>query len=273
MALVRFLVATAVWIALSVPAGLSALDRGADGNFDQRRSMHFRLLQDVDIDRATGRLGTRAFERAVLQELELAYEKVRRTLDLRPRQDVNVVIYDPQVFEDSFAHRFKFSAVGFYDGNSRLIHVRGNTRVDQALVRTLHHEYFHAVLDAVTTSSRVPAWLNEGLSQWFENLAVGKKSLSQAEFNQLHQANRGNTWLPLQSLSGPTLANLGAENARTAYLQSYAMVDYLMKTHGAWRMRSFMRQITRGGNLERLMRREFRVDLEGLEREVRAQFD
>ena len=267
-----FLVATVLWISLSVPGSLSALDRGADGNFDQRRSIHFRLLQDVDIDRATGPLGTRAFERAVLQELERAYEKVRRTLDLRPRQDINVVIYDPGVFEESFGHRFQFSAVGFYDGSSRIIHVRGNTRVDQALVRTLHHEYFHAVLDAVTTSSRVPAWLNEGLSQWFENLAIGKKGLSLAEFNQMRQANQAGTWLPLERLSGPTLANLDGENARSAYLQSYAMVDHLLTTHGAWRMRSFMRQITRGGNLERLMQREFRVDLEGFERDVRARF-
>jgi hypothetical protein len=265
-------IAAALSISLLCPTGLGALDRGADGGFDQRRSAHFRLLQDVDIDQVTGPRGSQAFERSVLKELERAYDELRRTLDLRPRQDVKVVIYDPAVFEQAFAKRFRFNAVGFYEAGTGVIYVRGNTRVDAALVRTLHHEYCHAALDAAGARGRVPAWLNEGLSQWFENLSIGKRGLSRGEFSHLAEAHRHDTWLPLETISRTTLANLAAEEAGLAYLQSYAMVDYLVREHGDRRMRSFIRQLVRSGNLGALMRREFRVDLNELESAVRAQF-
>jgi hypothetical protein len=249
-------IAAALSISLLCPTGLGALDRGADGGFDQRRSAHFRLLQDVDIDQVTGPRGSQAFERSVLKELERAYDELRRTLDLRPRQDVKVVIYDPAVFEQAFAKRFRFNAVGFYEAGTGVIYVRGNTRVDAALVRTLHHEYCHAAL----------------VSQWFENLSIGKRGLSRGEFSHLAEAHRHDTWLPLETISRTTLANLAAEEAGLAYLQSYAMVDYLVREHGDRRMRSFIRQLVRSGNLGALMRREFRVDLNELESAVRAQF-
>ena len=254
-------------------AGASAaLDRGADGKFDQRRSIHFKLLQDVDLDHATGRNGTRVFEREVLSELERAYERVRKTFDIRPRSDIKVVIYDPTVFDATFADHFRFSAVGFYDGSTRVIHVRGGKRVDQFLVRTLHHEYFHAALDAVTSTQRVPAWLNEGMSQWFENLALGKRGLSPEEYAVLSTANRDQSWLPLERLSGPTFADFDSKEARLAYLQAYGMVDYLFRTHGARRVRSFMRRFVRGERLSALIKSEFRVEPSRLESTVRASF-
>jgi len=50
-----------------------AADRGADGRYDERRSSHFVLLQDVDIDRRSGWRGSRRFEIEVLDVLEAAF--------------------------------------------------------------------------------------------------------------------------------------------------------------------------------------------------------
>ena len=148
--------------ALLPPSSLAALDRGADGKFHQRRSAHFRLLQDVDIDHRTGRGGSRQFEQAVIEALEDAFRQVHKKLDIRPRGAVDVVVYDPAVFDGTYSDQFRFSTVGFYDG---VIHVRGDVEVNRRLVRTLHHEYFHAALDAVSPRGHVPAWLNEGLAR------------------------------------------------------------------------------------------------------------
>ncbi len=254
--------------ALLLPSSLAALDRGADGKFDQRRSAHFRLLQDVDIDRRTGRGGSRQFEQAVIEALEDAFRQVHKKLDIRPRGRVDVVVYDPAVFDGTYSDQFRFSAVGFYNG---VIHVRGDVKVDRRLVRTLHHEYFHAALDAVTARGRVPAWLNEGLAEWFENLAIGKRRLSSAEHAYLSRANRLGQWAPLSVLSKPTFAGLDDESATLAYLQAYAMVEHLVRHHGEDRLRSFMRQLVRGARLEWLLKREFRVSLAELEANLRAE--
>ncbi len=179
-----------------------------------------------------------------------------------------MVVYDPAVFDGTYSDQFRFSAVGFYDG---VIHVRGDIRVDRRLVRTLHHEYFHAALDAVSAQGRVPAWLNEGLAEWFENLAIGKRHLSSAEHAYLSRANRLGQWAPLSVLSKPTFAGLDDESATLAYLQAYAMVEHLVRHHGEDRLRSFMRQLVRGARLEWLLKREFRVSLAELEANLRAE--
>ena len=48
------------------------------------------------------------------------------------------------------------------------------------------------------------------------------------------------------------------------------MVEHLVRRHGERRLRSFMRQLIRGANLERLLKREFRISLAELEENLRA---
>ena len=98
--------------------------RGADGTFDKRTSSHFILYQDVAIDEASGLRGSRRFEQLVLSELETAYDRLRAQLGLVPPRPLDVVIYDPEVFDRQFAGLFRFPAAGFYGG---VICVRGDT--------------------------------------------------------------------------------------------------------------------------------------------------
>ena len=50
---------------------------GADGDWSSRRSSHFELFQDVAIERYSGRDGSRAFERDLLEVLESAHDRLR----------------------------------------------------------------------------------------------------------------------------------------------------------------------------------------------------
>ena len=58
-----------LWIAI-LGASIATADRGADGEYDERRSSHFTLYQDVDIDQTSGFYGSRRFELQVLDVLE-----------------------------------------------------------------------------------------------------------------------------------------------------------------------------------------------------------
>lgn len=251
--------------AATEPAG--AADRGADGRFDTRRSSHFVLHQDVAIDRRSGWRGSLRFEREVLAALEAAYERLDRHLGLRPRRPVVVVLYDPEVFERSFAGLFRFPAAGFYHGTIR---VRGDVRLTGALVRVLHHELVHAALDQAAPSLILPAWLNEGLAEWFEARAIGRRAPAAGAQARLVHAQRSGTWLPLAALSAPGLGHLAPELVTQAYLQAYAFVSHLARLHGEASLGELCEALIRTGRLERSVQRVFGRDLAALEHEFAA---
>lgn len=236
--------------------GAGARDRGADGVFDSRTSSHFELFQDVDIDRSGGASGSVRFERAVLEVLESGYDGLERWLGLRPQRRLQVVVYDPGVFDATFAGLFPYPAAGFYQG---IIRVRGEVALTAPLERTLLHELVHAGFDAVAPSLVLPAWLNEGLAEWFEARATGRTRLSQAEWNALAQAAQSGRLLPLQALSAPSFARLGPGQAGLAYLYSRGLVDFLARKRGERDLRRVVKEAVRTGDLERSFQRATRA--------------
>jgi hypothetical protein len=250
----------ALWIslaALAIPPGAS--DRGADGRFSERDSMHFVVFEDVAIERSGRR---RQFERQVLGVLESAYDRVGSKLGLRPRSKIRAVIYDPEVFDASFSGRFTFPAVGFFD---RVIHIRGAERVDNRLAQTLHHEYTHAALAAASPSYRVPGWVNEGLAEWFEALAVGRRGLTGGQLARLAEASRAGNVPTLRELESPSFVGMDPARAGLAYLKSYATIEHLERRHGARSLRRFVDELLRTRSVNRALGRAFRLDLDKLE--------
>lgn len=247
---------------LAVAGPGAAADRGADGSFEKRTSAHFVLFQDVDIDQTGGFGGSRRFEQGVLDVLERGYDALERHLGLRPAQKIRVVIYDPAIFESEFAGLFRFTAAGFYHG---VIRVRGDTQVHAGLVRVLDHELVHAALDAAAPSFLFPAWFNEGLAEWFEARNLGKRHLSSGERGALASARRQNALLPLPALSGANFAHLASGAAGLAYLQSYGMVEFLVRQYGPRKLREFCQSLVRTRDLQRSLTRVYRIDLATLE--------
>ena len=257
----RSALAFAAAVALAAGAAWAA-ERGADGTFDQRRSAHFNLYQDVDIDETGGFRGSRRFEQEVLDELERAFDRLDRLLDLRPGRRIDVVVYDAAAFDRQFNGRFRFQAAGFYHG---VIRVRGDTRLTVELSRVLHHELVHAALDAAAPSLIFPGWVNEGGAEWFEARALGKRGLSSAERAALARLAEGGALLTLESLNTQSFAGMGAERARIAYLQSYALIDYLVRSYGERKLSNFYAELMRSRNLERALDRVYRLDSRSLE--------
>jgi hypothetical protein len=235
---------------------------GADGRFEERRSSHFVLLQDVDIDERHGFHGSRRFEQQVLEVLERGYSALESRLGLRPRRPMTVVVYDAALFDREFAGLFRFPAAGFYAG---IIRVRGETAVSDRLVRVLHHELVHAAFDAEAPSLVLPGWFNEGLAEWFEARAIGKRRLHAGEWSALSEAAASGRWVDLAALSIPSFARLGPDGAAIAYLESYGFVDFLARRYGDRELRRFCVETFRTGDLARAMRRIYRADLADLQ--------
>ncbi len=256
------LAALTALVALGLATGATAQNRGADGRFDTRTSAHFTLHQDVDLDESGGFHGSRRFEQEVLGELERAYVALEQRLGLRPPRRLDVVVDDPGLFDQRFAALFRFRAAGFYSG---VIRVRGDTGLTVDLARVLHHELVHAAFDAVAPTMTLPGWLNEGTAEWFEARAAGKRSLSQRERAALEYWGAHNALMPLAALSPPSFSRMSAPQAQVAYVQSYAMLDYLARSGGERNLPRFFDELLRSRDLGRALTRVYRLDPRELE--------
>ena len=247
---------------LFAAVGAHARGEGADGNFEKRESSHFVLFEDVDLDETGGMRGSRSFEQQVLEGLEGAYDRLDQYLGLRPSRKLEVVIYDPAIFDRQFAGLFRFAAAGFYEG---IIRVRGDDRFTHALSRVLHHELVHAALHAAAPSAVHPGWFNEGLAEWFEARAHGKRRLSSWELATLTRAHGAGQLFSFEALGVPSFARMSPGAAQLAYLQSYGLMEYLGRRHGERALREFCVEMVRTGDLRRTLRRVYRADLSDLE--------
>ncbi|NNL66211.1 MAG: hypothetical protein HKP30_08215 [Myxococcales bacterium] len=247
----------AAWLAAAPPAAA----RGADGEWSERRSSHFVLLQDVAIDRRGGFHGSVRFEREVLATLEDAHDRLHQYLGLRTDRPITVQIYDAGIYDAAFAGLFRFPAAGFYQG---VIRVRGGERVTVALQRVLHHELVHAAFDQLAPSLVLPAWFNEGVAEWFEARAVGKRRLSAGELNALRRAAAAGGLFDLAVLSPPSFSAFGPEAAGLAYLQSYGMIEHLVRRHGERELRDWVLDTVRKRRLSDAFRKTYRFALADL---------
>jgi hypothetical protein len=236
--------------------------RGADGEFEQRRSSHFVLHQDVAIDDRGGLRGSRRFEQQVLDELERAYDALGEWFALRPPRRIDVVVYDPARFDAAFAGRFRFAAAGFYHG---VIRVRGDTQLTVALSRVLHHELVHAALDAAAPTLWLPGWVSEGAAEWFEARTSGQRGLGVRQRAVLAGLAREGRLAPLSVLAAPSFAGLDRSAAQVAYLQSYALIDYLARLEGERSLGDFIAELIQSRNLDRALHRVYRLDAAALE--------
>jgi hypothetical protein len=262
----RWLVLGALALLATPEAG--ARREGADGRYEERRSSHFILLQDVDIDRRTGWHGSRQFELGVLETLEAAHDDVDARLGLRLRRPVQVVVHDPEVFDRRFAGLFRFPVGGFH---GEAIHVRGDVRVTLSLERVLRHELVHAAFHAESPAWSPPGWVNEGCAEWFEARSLGKRHLDVRERSALARARTEGRLPGLDELSRPAFTHLSPERVGPAYLHAYAAVEYLVQRRGERRLAAFLQDLLRLRSPDRALERHYRLDAASLEAAVLAE--
>jgi hypothetical protein len=113
--------------------------------------------------------------------------------------------------------------------------------------------------------------VNEGVAEWFENRATGKRRLSSGEWAALTEASRRGGWISTLTLLQPSFAGLPPESVGLAYLQSYASIDLLVRRRGERGLESFLHTLLRLRDSDRALRRVYRMDLAGIEEALRAE--
>ena len=125
------------------------------------------------------------------------------------------------------------------------------------LRRVLRHELAHIALHRYLAPARIPRWFNEGYATW----AAGELDLG-GEW-RLRVAFATRTAPPLDSLelAWPT----ATDDARTAYLLSASVVNYLVRSSGVHGLELFLQRWGESHNMEAALAETYGMSVDQLE--------
>jgi tetratricopeptide (TPR) repeat protein len=193
--------------------------------------------------------------RIVLRILEDAYSEIGRSLAFYPAEEIQVIMYSGQQFQD-VTDAPGWSG-GIFDGKIR-IPIGGIEQETPGLRMVLYHEYSHAVVRSI--ARRCPTWLNEGLAQYFEGRQVDAH-----QREMLKKLVREGGIPPLANMEGSFLS-LGAGPARFAYLISQSTVRYMIDTFGMYRVKMLLEELASGADTGRALNNSIMLSYEEFER-------
>lgn len=174
-------------------------------------------------------LASRALPSALQRELlgwaADALDDAARATDLARRDELTVLVHHDHASLLRAMCGASWTLAAF-DG---VLHVdaevwtnpRISTEEREAVVR---HECMHATLHNEPWNA--PFWLDEGIAQWFAPRADQEMSSS------LQHLVRDHTFIPFNSLNGAFMEIEDPNDARLAYHQSLAMIDWLVSVRG-----------------------------------------
>jgi len=229
----------------------------ARGRLELQRldSPNFRLQVDSELS-----AGRAEYTETVLRYLEEARADVSRQVGVTPMEPLGVVFYGKAAYLRAHRHRFSFQTVGFFDGR---IHVSSPAHPSGGLRSLLFHEYTHAVFRDQTGGDR-PYWLNEGLAERIERLSRRQPITTRTERAALRARIEDGSWIPLRKLA-PSFAGLSDEDARAAYLESVAAVEWIEGRSDADTRRRLLERIGEGFSIDQALYETLGVDTDALE--------
>ena len=225
-------------------------DAATEDSFSENQSSHFTLHFE-------GRQTPDSLRRAILTTLESHYDDLVQELGKGPRDTIAVILYTNQAFFDVTQAPSWTGALN--DGKLR-IPVSGLDTVTPDLARILKHELAHSFINYLSRG-RCPQWLHEGIAQFVEGRGLNG---SGPRLAQLFQSGHA---LPFNMLEGGFM-NLSSSEARLAYDQSLAAVEFIQESGGMSDVQRILQRIGEGNSTEAALRSTIHSGYGELESEV-----
>ena len=140
-------------------------------------------------------------------------------------------------------------ASGCYDGSIHLAYCAADEPVLGILYALLRHEWVHLLVHYLA-DGHCPMWLNEGLAQ---SIA---RPMFQTERFVLEDAVETNGLLSFAALSEP-FSELPVKSRKLAYLQSAAIVKFLIQKFGYSKIHELLHQLSDGSPIENAVEQVF----------------
>ena len=193
-----------------------------------------------------------------------ARREVGSDFSLWPTGKLIVLVYGAEQFRQLRKDTPEWVA-GQFDGKIR-VPLPGNGFDEIAVVRTLYHEYTHALIHEIA-GNRCPTWLNEGLAEY-----EGWRSQT-APWARLRHAVTAGLLIPWDRLSAGFSPGVSAEEVGLAYEQSHSIARYLVERYGFWRMRRILKAVADGADLDETLASELHMKLPRLQAAWRTWLD
>jgi tetratricopeptide (TPR) repeat protein len=187
----------------------------------RREAQVHHAFEEVRYDRFRVMFEGRAEESLAAQAttmLTSAFWRIGEKLGEYPSNTIVAILYTEKQFRD--ITRAPEWSDGQYDGRIR-IPVAGASQKPELFARVLTHELTHAVVASIAPRG-VPAWLNEGLAQYFDG------SDPQAARRRMKTLGRP---APLKNLER-SFGQLSATDAQVAYDESLLAVSVMIDRPG-----------------------------------------
>ena len=196
----------------------------------------------------------------VERNLNAVRNDVGRALAIDPDSRFDVILTEPDVFHRYSGTRAHVS--GLFDGK---IHIPIPTRVNEReLQGTLWHEYTHAVISS-KTAGHCPVWLNEGIAT-YQQAKIDPQIRNGVERLLGPDGKLPYTWTELDTTLHSQTAPPRAQ--AIAYVQAYAVVDYLYERYRAQRVNALLDQLKTSGDIETALHDTLQTTLQRLDQQV-----
>ncbi len=257
------------WLAgVARVAVIGALGLGAQAAPSSRwtvvRSSHFEVYSQAGAEPARGAL--RWFE-----QLRAFFEQ--RGLPAGERSPVRVIGFRSRSEYD--AYRLRPTADAYYIGTESRDYIVMPT-LGAAEFAIAAHEYAHLVLHA--SGFKIPAWLNEGLAEYFSTVRIGNRGCEIAGAIARHaQTLRHTQWMNLAellALRADSSRELKRDTGALFYAQSWALTD-MLATSAEYRsgFRALIAAIGSGQPSAEALTAVYRKPLEAIAADLRGWVD
>jgi tetratricopeptide (TPR) repeat protein len=191
--------------------------------------------------------------RKIVDILEDAYSQIGGELSYYPGRELTVILYSNQQFK--YVTDGPSWSSGIYDGKIRI--PIGGLKGDEPMLRNiLFHEYTHSLVRSLT--DKCPAWLNEGLAQYFE-----RKDKERAKMVMKELLKRKSN-APLELLEGSFLG-LNKNQAELVYTESLSAVNYMIERYGTYRVKEILLELSRGNSIDESFRSAIHISYKEFE--------
>jgi hypothetical protein len=222
----------------------------AENNFHQANSLHF-------VIRYEGTQTNQALGNGILECLERSYQDLERVLNYSPRENIAVILYPNEVFQD--VTQAPHWAGALNDGKIR-IPLMGVSRLDRHFDMVLKHELTHSFI-RLKSGGACPVWLNEGLAQYLTGASA------RSMIPRFKQAVLLDQLVELKQMEA-SFVSLSPQAAVLAYQESLLAVEYLAEVVGLETVVRLLEEAMKTGGFERSMRSVLQKDYSDLQREL-----
>lgn len=256
-------------IAFVLSTSVYAQDRG---ELRERKSMHFIVYYDQKVDRS--------FIDKLINKSEEAYRQIAK--------DLNFFRDEPWVFDrrakifvykdrQEYLDKTKMPAWSYGAANVRQKEVYTFDGAWKVFKYTLVHELTHLIFqEFIGDDGSIPLWLNEGAAMYMEHkghrgqLVTRVKKLTKNEYIPMKEL-LNIRFSDIEHVSNPNGELQGNGYVGVFYLESFSVINFLIKKYGRFRFSMFCREISKGKKPEEALFKSYNSlrDYEKLEEQWR----